>query len=173
MENLFSRLFSIALAIICFTLPTGSPAQEAVQLEVDISAICEDVINFEPTVPRVSFPVTIGRLCCFTRILGANEPTTITHLWYYGKVERARVELIIKGSPWRTYSSKIIQPHEVGSWRVEVLDQEGMVLKVIQFITTSGEEPSEAQAVEPEMAPGTTEMFAPPETEGKVDQPAE
>jgi len=54
-----------------------------------------------------------------------------------GSSMRARVDLAIKSSTWRTYSSKIIQPHEIGSWRVEVLDPEGTVLKVIQFITTS------------------------------------
>jgi len=172
MKKSLSRLFAVTLATVCFTLPAGSSAQEAIQLEVDVSAVCEDVVNLEPTGTRVSFPATLGRLCCFTRILGANEPTTITHVWYYGMDERARVELIIKGNPWRTYSSKIIQAHEVGSWRVEVLDPEGTVLKVMQFITTSGHEAPETQTEEPAMEIGTTDAPAPPETKEPV-QPAE
>jgi hypothetical protein len=172
MKTLLSQLFAVTLATVCFTLPTGSSAQEAIQLGVDVSAICEDVVGLEPTGTGVSFPVTVGRLCCFTRILGASEPTTITHVWYYGTEERARVELIIKGNPWRTYSSKIIQAHEVGSWRVEVLDPEGTVLKVMQFITTSGQETPEAQTTEPEMEAGATDAPAPPEV-NEPDQPDE
>lgn len=172
MKKSLSRLFAVILATVCFTLPAGSSAQEAIQLEVDVSAVCENVVNLEPTGTSVSFPVTLGRLCCFTRILGADEPTTITHVWYYGMDERTRVELIIKGNPWRTYSSKIIQAHEIGSWRVEVLDPEGTVLKVMQFITTFGQEAPETQTEEPVMETGTTDAPAPPEIKEPV-QPAE
>ena len=172
MKKSISWLFAVTLTIAFFTLPAGSSAQEAIQLEVDVSAVCEDVVDLEPTGTSVSFPVTVGRLCCFTRILGANEPTTITHVWYYGMEERARVELIIKGSPWRTYSSKIIQAHEVGSWRVEILDPEGTVLKVMQFITTSGQETPEAQKTEPVTEPGTADVPAQPEVD-EPDQSAE
>ena len=172
MKKLLSRLFTVTLAAICFTLPAVSSAQEAIQLEVDVSAICEDVVNLEPVNTSVSFPVTIGRICCFTRILGANEPTTITHVWYYGMDERSRVDLIIKGNRWRTYSSKIIQAHEMGSWRVEVLDPGGTVLKVMQFITTSGQETPEAQTAEPVPETITTDEPAPPEAK-EPDQAAE
>ncbi len=149
MKKQFLHIFTISLAIVFLTLPAISSAQEATQLDVDQSAICESVENLEPIGASESFPVSIGELSCFTRIIGANEPTTVTHVWYFGMTERARVELVVKGSRWRTRSSKKIQSHEVGSWRVEVVDTEGTVLKVIQFLTTSGEETAEAQTAEP------------------------
>ncbi len=149
MKKLFFHVFTISLFTVFLTLPAISSAQEATQLDVDEAAICESVENLEPIGASESFPISIGTLSCFTRIIGAHEPTTITHVWYYGMTERARVELIVKGSRWRTYSSKKIQAHEVGSWRVEVIDPEGTVLKVIQFLTTAEEETVATQPAEP------------------------
>ncbi len=148
MKKQFLHIFTISLAIVFLTLPTISSAQEATQLDVEASAICKSVDNLEPVGAAESFPVSVGELCCFTRIIGAHEPTTVTHVWYFGMTERAKVELVVKGSRWRTHSSKKIQAHEVGSWRVEIMDTEGTVLKVIQFLTTSGQEIAAAQPAE-------------------------
>jgi len=122
MKKLFLHIFTISLAMVFLTLPAISSAQEATQLDVDQFAICESINNLEPVGVSESFPVSVEKLSCFTRIIGAHEPTTVTHVWYFGMTERARVELIVKGSRWRTYSSKMIQAHEVGSWRVEVFE---------------------------------------------------
>jgi hypothetical protein len=54
-------------------------------------------------------------------------------VWFFDGNERARVDLGVKSSSWRTYSSKIIQPHEIGKWRVEVEDFAGNVLKTLEF----------------------------------------
>ena len=85
--------------------------------------------------PGSSFSVSIGRLYCFTKIIGATEHVTITHVWYFGDVERARIPLSVRAASWRTNSSKIIQAFEVGNWRVEVLDPEGNILEIISFET--------------------------------------
>ena len=171
MKKLFFRIFTVPLAIVFFTLPTVSSAQEATQLDVDVAIICEDVKNLEPIGAAESFPVSIGELNCFTRIIGAHEPTTVTHVWYFGMSERARIDLVIKGSQWRTYSSKKIQAHEVGSWRVEVIDTEGTVLKVVQFLTTSGQEAVDARAEEPAPETETPDQPAPSD-EPPQPQPA-
>jgi len=63
----------------------------------------------------------------------AHSPTEATHVWYFGDIERARVNLAIKAYSWRTYSSKIIQKHEMGNWHVDVLGPEGELLKTLQF----------------------------------------
>ncbi len=149
MKKQLLHIFTISLAIVFLTLPVISSAQEATQLDVDVFAICESVENLEPVGASESFPVSVGELSCFTRIIGAHEPTTVTHVWYFGMTERAKVELVVKGSRWRTHSSKKIQAHEVGSWRVEIMDTEGTVLKVIQFLTTSGQEIAATQQAEP------------------------
>ena len=107
--------------------------QEAPALMVESAAICEDVVDREPVGAGNSFSVSVGRLFCFTKIVGAGTDADITHAWYFGDIERARVVLTVKSSSWRTYSSKILQAHEIGPWHVDVLDESGNVLDTIDF----------------------------------------
>lgn len=167
----FMMLFLLVSLVSLFT---PCPAQEADQLDVDYSIICRGVSDLEPVGPDLSFPVSQGRIYCFTRIIGAQTPTAITHVWYFGEMERARVNLNVKGIRWRTYSSKAIQPHEIGPWRVEVLDGEGTVLKVLQFITTAEAEVSAPEPAQTEMAgeePSEATETVVPEKEMMEEQP--
>jgi len=68
-------------------------------------------------------------VCCFTRIVGAEEPTKVSHVWFYGDEEMARVELAVNSASWRTWSSKKILESWMGSWRVEVQTGDGTVLE--------------------------------------------
>jgi hypothetical protein len=122
--------------------PTGEmqqpamQAQETAALEVSVAAICKDVIDREPVDSGTSFPATVGKLYCFTKITGAQSPTQVTHVWLFDGTERARVDLAVGAASWRTFSSKIIQEHELGAWRVDVVDPEGSVLKTLEFEVT-------------------------------------
>jgi len=129
----------LVLAILT-TIPlsqvvTGT-AQETASLEVAVAAICTDVVDREPVGAGDAFDVSLGKVYCFTTIIGAHSPTEITHVWYFGDIERARVNLAIKAYSWRTYSSKRIQGHEIGDWHVDVLGPEGELLKTLQFKIT-------------------------------------
>ncbi|MCG6981615.1 MAG: DUF2914 domain-containing protein, partial [Deltaproteobacteria bacterium] len=126
----------IVLVATMLGLPVVTVAQNAPSLEVAVAAICQDVVDREPVDAGVSFSASVGTLYCFTKITGAQNPTKITHVWYFGGTERARVELDINSDNWRTWSSKIIQANEIGSWRVDILDEAGTVLKELQFEIT-------------------------------------
>jgi hypothetical protein len=65
--------------------------------------------------------------------VGAQNNTHVTHVWYFGETERARVGLDVRSGSWRTNSSKIIQHHEIGDWHVDVLGEDGQLLMVIPF----------------------------------------
>lgn len=80
-----------------------------------------------------TFPAADGQLSCFTRLVGAEEPTEIVHLWYWGEQLMSRVVLPVKSSDWRTWSTKSFLPEWRGSWRVEVRAAEGELLKVLRF----------------------------------------
>lgn len=136
MKNMVSLSSVIVLMISVFLLVPAAGAQEAGKLEVVASAICQDVIDREAVDVGTSFPNSVTRLYCFTKIVGAEMPTEVLHVWSYGDVERARVSLPVKAASWRTYSSKVIQSHEVGSWRVDVLDTSGNLLETINFEIT-------------------------------------
>ena len=137
MKQFLSKpIIHLVLVAVFLGLPAATVAQEAPSLEVAVAAICQDVVDREPVDAGVSFSASVGTLYCFTKITGAQDPTMVTHVWYFGATERARVELDIKAASWRTWSSKIIQAHEIGSWRVDVLDEAGTVLKELQFEIT-------------------------------------
>jgi len=105
-------------------------------VSVSEMAICKDIVNREPEGAGESFQSSVGTLYCFTRIVGAKDPVEVSHVWYYGDTERATVNLSVRSSSWRTYSSKIIQSGEVGDWHVNVVGPDGEVLKSQSFSIT-------------------------------------
>ena len=137
MKQFLSKPAILVVLVATFLgLPVTAVAQNAPSLEVAVAAICQDVVDREPVDAGVSFPASVGTLYCYTKITGAQEATKITHVWYFGATERARVELDVNSDNWRTWSSKIIQANEIGSWRVDVLNEAGTVLKELQFEIT-------------------------------------
>jgi hypothetical protein len=111
-------------------------AISAVSMEVAQSAICEKVVNREVVNEGRSFSASVGKLYCYSKIANIDSYTEVVHAWYYGNTERARVTLNVNPPAWRTYSSKIIQAHEIGSWRVEILDASGNLLNTVYFEVT-------------------------------------
>lgn len=129
------HLSAIAIALMAFAvlLPV---TVGAVTLEVATSAICENVVNREVVNEGSTFSASVGKLYCFSKIANVDSLTEVVHAWYYGNTERARVTLNVNPPAWRTYSSKIIQAHETGSWRVEILDASGNLLETVRFEVT-------------------------------------
>ncbi len=129
------HLSAIVIALMAFAvlLPV---TVGAVTLEVATSAICENVVNREVVNEGSTFSASVGKLYCFSKIANVDSLTEVVHAWYYGNTERARVTLNVNPPAWRTYSSKIIQAHETGSWRVEILDASGNLLETVHFEVT-------------------------------------
>lgn len=138
MKRFYSfRLVVFALiAMGLFSLTLSSQAQGAGSLGVENATICRGVVARAPVSEGTSFPVTVGELYCFTKIVNVPGPTEVTHVWYYGYTERARVTLSVNSPSWRTYSSKIIQAHEIGGWHVDVLGPTGEQLISLPFEVT-------------------------------------
>ena len=116
--------------------PLERAAHDTLIAQVAQMAICRSVENREPVGASENFEVSVGKLYCFTSIVGAQTPIEITHAWYFGDTERAQVSLPVRSPSWRTYSSKNIMPQEVGQWRVDVIGPEGKVLKTQTFTIT-------------------------------------
>jgi hypothetical protein len=145
----FLRIIIIALITSGLSLATTIEAQERtpseakesasvqtqgpVSLTVEFATICRDVVNREAVDSGTRFQASVGKLYCFTKIIGAQTYSEIIHVWYYGETEKARVTLEVNSPRWRTYSSKIIQPQEIGEWHVDVLGPEGNRLMSIPF----------------------------------------
>ncbi|MBW1715807.1 MAG: DUF2914 domain-containing protein [Deltaproteobacteria bacterium] len=135
-KQYFFLLVLVALLAIPLS-PAGTiQAQQTASLEVAVGTICRDVINRQPIDVGNSFEASVGTLYCFTKITGASGATQITHVWYFGDTERARVNLAVNSASWRTYSSKRIQAHEIGGWHVDVLGPGGELLQRMEFAIT-------------------------------------
>jgi hypothetical protein len=135
MKSLFSILV-ISLFAVSLLAVSAVDARATDSIAVSDATICRDVVNRTPIDPDVNYSAAIGKIYCFTKITGAQDPTQISHVWYFGDVERAQVSLPVGSANWRTWSSKTIQPNEVGQWFVDVVDANGKVLQTLQFKIT-------------------------------------
>lgn len=102
-------------------------------MEVSEAAITTGIKDRRPVDVNETFPASTGRLYCFTELTGASPDETVTHVWYREGKEMARVKLPVRSSSWRTWSSKTLLPEWSGKWKVEILDGEEKLLKVIPF----------------------------------------
>jgi len=125
---------SAAALGFCFSTPVFS--QEKPSVTVSEASLCLDVVDLSCVGENDQFPVEAGKIYCFSRIIGAQSPVSITHVWYYGDREVARVSLAVNSPNWRTYSSKKILRSQIGEWHVDILGPEGELLREIVFNVT-------------------------------------
>ena len=126
-------MLKIMMLLLLFCCSWGTFAAAA-ELTVAEGSITTAVENQQPVDKISTYPADFGKLYCFTRIVGALSDTTVTHVWYYGDNEMARVPLLIGSGNWRTYSSKRFLPQWAGQWQVKVLDAQGIELATIPFV---------------------------------------
>ncbi|MCF8082298.1 MAG: DUF2914 domain-containing protein [Deltaproteobacteria bacterium] len=124
--------FVIGLTL-CLTWIDIPEARQDNAIRVQDAAVCRDVFDHRCVDPGTQFLQDVGRVYCFTPIIGASTPVTVTHVWYHGEQEVFRISLPVKSSHWRTYSQKSIPPHQTGPWRVEVLGPHQAVLFTLFF----------------------------------------
>ena len=58
---------------------------------------------------------------------------TVTHKWTYKGKVMARVRFKVRGHRWRVYSSKKLEPQQVGQWQASVVDSSGRTLSSASF----------------------------------------
>lgn len=137
MTSIKSWPYVITVILLAVLIVPGSiEAQQAGNLDVATAVISKNIVDRQPVEPGSSFSVSIGRLYCYSKVTNVETSTQIYHVWYFGETERARVALNINPPSWRTYSSKIIQAHEVGKWHVKIFDADNNLLKDVEFDLT-------------------------------------
>ncbi len=129
------NMFTLALILIFF-VPSSIYAQQSDSLNVATAVISKNIADRQPVEPGSSFSVSVGKLFCYSKVTNIQSSTQIYHVWYYGDTERARVALNVNPPNWRTYSSKVIQAHEIGKWHVKILDDANNMLQDIEFDLT-------------------------------------
>jgi hypothetical protein len=103
------------------------------ELAVEKMTFCAGVEDREPIGEATEFTTEVGSVWCWTEIVGATDTTFVTHKWYWDGENVANVELEVKYPRMRTWSCKTLTSEMTGSWRVEVVDASGEVLKELSF----------------------------------------
>ena len=127
------RRILVVAAVLIAVAAVSSSAQES-GLAVEKMIFCIGIEDRLPVGESTQFFESAERIYCYTRINGAVDTLDVTHVWYYGDEEKARVDLTIKSASWRTWSSKKMLPVWSGAWRVDVLGPGGEVLLSREFV---------------------------------------
>jgi hypothetical protein len=120
-------------SLVVFAL-AGTCAGSEDGLRVEQMEFCAAVRDRGPVGAAESFPSDIARVYCFTKIVGAQDTVSVAHVWYFGDSEMARVNLSVKSSSWRTWSTKKMAPQWKGTWRVEVVESDTTVVASKEFV---------------------------------------
>ena len=102
-------------------------------LKLEKAVLCKAVDQRVPLGIGNVFAGDAGKIYCFTRITGAAQETVVTHKWFLNGELKSSVDLPVESSDWRTWSTKKIDPSDVGDGMVEVVSSEGVVLTTIIF----------------------------------------
>jgi hypothetical protein len=126
---LIVKIAGIVLAAIVLV---ASVSGACLAVEVADAVVCRDVQDREPVDAGDSFAADVGKVWCWSKIKDG-KGTKIKHVYYHEGEEKAVVELSIGSPMWRTYSSKGILSSWTGQWRVDIVGEEGEVLKSLEF----------------------------------------
>ncbi len=132
---------------------TPATAQQQPALVLEEIQFCTAVEDRQPSGVGTVFPDDLDKLFCFTKISGAEGPTYVHHVWYFGNDEIARVELPINSISWRTWSSKKLNMG-LGYGYVEIVSKSGDILGRAEFKIQAAEK---TEAVEKTEKTGVSE----------------
>lgn len=96
-------------------------------------AVCTGIEERECVGEGTLFESGVGKLYCYSLVLGAEEETVVHHVWYWNEEKMADVPLVVRSPRFRTYSSKNILPEWKGAWRVELVGPDGEIISTAAF----------------------------------------
>ncbi|SUZ85170.1 uncharacterized protein METZ01_LOCUS38024 [marine metagenome] len=101
--------------------------------------ICKRIKNRNPVDTDNYFTNNVDTLFCYTRIQNTGGKQELAHLWYYDNQIVTTVRYNIKTSNiYRSWTRKTIFSHQIGTWRVDVLDSADVVIGSKSFYITDG-----------------------------------
>jgi hypothetical protein len=137
-------LFLLLLWFVLFPHSYGHSAEEKnssappnpQKLALVKAIMCEGLKDRVPYNQGVVFPLGAGRIYCYSEFDPVPKKTAIYHNWYYRGKLSTRVKLNLQPPRWATYSTINLEETDKGPWRVEITDQEGVVLGIVRFSIT-------------------------------------
>lgn len=95
------------------------------------------VVDREPTDDVVMLTNNNTNELFFFTELSNLKGESVTHRWEFEGQTMAEIKFDVKGTRWRTFSSKKIKPEWIGLWSVIVIDEDGQPLNIssVEIIT--------------------------------------
>ena len=119
------------LAAILIGLVFG--ATQLFAASVDPAVMCAAVVDRVCEGASSSFPSDVGKVYAHTTIL--DHEGSVTHRYIFKGKIMAEINLNVGGTPWRTWSSKTIDPLWSGDWKVEVVNNsDDSVMDILEFV---------------------------------------
>jgi len=117
--------------------PAAAPAPAAARATASAIVVADAKIgtgveSLQIVGDAASFPSTVGKVFCWTKVTGGADQS-ITHAWYRDGQKMSEVALPLRFNSVRTYSYKTITPDMKGAWKVEILGPDGASLKTVEF----------------------------------------
>jgi hypothetical protein len=100
------------------------------------AAMCASLKEGSPCDPGVVFPVSQGKVLCFSSFDPVPRKTFIFHSWYHRDLLITRQKLTLNPPRWSTYSTIQLRESDKGPWRVEITDQDEKILQVLRLSIT-------------------------------------
>ena len=130
----FSGLFT-ALLLLLGAFPSPVQGREGTPTLVQ-AVVCEEVRDGRPQNQGVVFPVSAGKVACYTAFDPVPKRTVIHHNWYRKDELNTKIRLVLQAPRWASYSTIQLREIDKGPWRIEITDQEGRILHILRFSIT-------------------------------------
>jgi len=111
--------------------PPGSEGMRLVE-----AVMCELVEETLPIHPAVVFSIQIGRVSCYSTFENIPEKMVIFHKWYHQDKLSTQKKLTMRSPRWSSYSSIQLRETDKGPWRVDITDENGVLLAKLRFSVT-------------------------------------
>jgi hypothetical protein len=115
---------------------TPSPSSSDEKPTLGQTTMCASLKEGSPCNPGVVFPVSQGKVLCFSSFDPVPRKTFIIHSWFHRDVLITRQKLTLNPPRWSTYSSIELREADKGPWRVEIADRDEQVLETLRFSVT-------------------------------------
>ncbi|MDH4162763.1 MAG: DUF2914 domain-containing protein, partial [Nitrospirota bacterium] len=104
----------------------------AASLTVSRMLFAGSIQDRQPVHVSTTFPASKDKVYCYLELADVAKDQKITYVWTYGGKKDEQAGQIKKAARWRTWSYKMITGKK-GEWKVDVLDEAGVVLKSATF----------------------------------------
>jgi len=124
---------SLVVFIVVFLFFTTNVSSEPSSANMVQAVMCESIENFQPLNPAVAFSISLGEVYCFSNFDPVVKKTYIFHKWYKKDKLIFTMRLTLSPPKWSSFSRIQLRDADKGPWRVEILDADDTLLKILRF----------------------------------------